>query len=93
MPVALITGASRGLGRSLAHELAADGWSLVLDARGVEDLAATIAGFRPDRTRAVPGDVTDPRPSFTKSMTTSLRVGRMIRSGLRPVTRELLGIS
>jgi NAD(P)-dependent dehydrogenase (short-subunit alcohol dehydrogenase family) len=61
MPVALITGASRGLGRALAHDLAADGWSLVLDARGVEELAATIAGLHPDRTRAVPGDVTDPQ--------------------------------
>jgi NAD(P)-dependent dehydrogenase (short-subunit alcohol dehydrogenase family) len=61
MPVALITGASRGLGSALAHDLAADGWSLVLDARGVEELAATIAGLHPDRVRAVPGDVTDSR--------------------------------
>ena len=61
MPVALITGASRGLGRALAHDLAADGWALVLDARGPEDLASTIAAMVPDRTRALPGDVTDAR--------------------------------
>ena len=60
MPVALITGASRGLGHALALELAAAGWSLVLDARGAPDLSAATAGLDPTRTRVVPGDVTDP---------------------------------
>jgi NAD(P)-dependent dehydrogenase (short-subunit alcohol dehydrogenase family) len=34
MPLAIITGASRGLGRALAGALAERGWSLVIDARG-----------------------------------------------------------
>ena len=34
MSVALITGASRGLGQALARELSARGWSLILVARG-----------------------------------------------------------
>ncbi|WP_337960609.1 hypothetical protein [Kutzneria chonburiensis] len=34
MPVAIITGASRGLGLALAKGLSDAGWSLVLDARG-----------------------------------------------------------
>jgi NAD(P)-dependent dehydrogenase (short-subunit alcohol dehydrogenase family) len=37
---ALITGASRGLGLALARGLAGRGWSLILDARGAEALAA-----------------------------------------------------
>ncbi len=61
MPVALITGASRGLGLALALDLGAAGWSLVLDARGAADLLAASASLDPVRTRAVAGDVTDPR--------------------------------
>lgn len=40
MPVAIITGASRGFGRALAKSLAADQWSLILDARHPEPLEA-----------------------------------------------------
>ncbi len=57
MPVALITGASRGLGRALAQDLSGAGWSLVLDAREGGALAA-VGGFDPARTRLVVGDVT-----------------------------------
>ena len=55
-PVALITGASRGLGRALANALADRGWRLVIDARDPGDLAAAL----PEAV-VVAGDVTDPR--------------------------------
>lgn len=58
MPVAIITGASRGLGLALAHGLSDAGWSLVLDARGAEDLR-TAADQLDGPVRAIPGDITD----------------------------------
>ena len=59
--VALITGASRGLGKTLAQFLAAQGTDLILTARGSEALDATareLSGFR-GRTIALAGDVAD----------------------------------
>ncbi|HEU0026690.1 MAG TPA: SDR family oxidoreductase, partial [Ktedonobacterales bacterium] len=57
---ALITGASRGLGLALARELARRGWTLLIDARGAEALAAArveLSGLT--RVVALAGDVTD----------------------------------
>ena len=62
MAVALITGASRGLGRALARTLAARNWALVLDARGAPDLdtvARELSGWT--RVVALAGDVADPQ--------------------------------
>jgi len=60
MATAIITGASRGLGLALARALAEDGWRLVLDARGADDLERVAAPLNliADVT-AVPGDVSD----------------------------------
>src|SRR5882757_2561797 len=59
-PVAVITGASQGLGLALARGLAERGWSLVIDARGAEQLAAADYELSKLTTViAVTGDVTD----------------------------------
>jgi NAD(P)-dependent dehydrogenase (short-subunit alcohol dehydrogenase family) len=57
MPVAIITGGSKGFGLALSRALAERDWDLVVDARNAEALKA--AGFGPSVT-IIPGDVTDP---------------------------------
>ncbi|MFE1288948.1 SDR family NAD(P)-dependent oxidoreductase [Streptomyces sp. NPDC058751] len=61
MPVAIITGASKGLGRALGEALAGRGWDLVLDARTAGALAGTAEALSAYGTRveALPGDVAD----------------------------------
>ena len=63
MPIAIVTGASRGLGLVLARSLAEDGWTLIVDARGAEALETAQADLaaRGGRVVAVPGDVADAR--------------------------------
>ena len=59
MPIALITGASKGFGRALAQGLADRGWRLVIDARSSAELEQAAKQL-PDAV-AVAGDVCDPR--------------------------------
>ena len=68
MQVAIITGASRGLGLALATKLADRGWALVIDARGADALAAAEAELASRTTvRAIAGDVTDPSTGVRSS--------------------------
>jgi 3-oxoacyl-[acyl-carrier protein] reductase len=59
--VAVVTGASRGIGRAIAEALAAEGCKLAICARGVERLEATAGelGALGAEVLAVPADVTD----------------------------------
>lgn len=62
MPTALITGASAGLGRALATELAARHWRLIIDGRRSEELATVAAKLRTTaEVTAIAGDVADGR--------------------------------
>jgi NAD(P)-dependent dehydrogenase (short-subunit alcohol dehydrogenase family) len=61
MPVAIVTGASRGLGYALATGLAAAGWRLVIDARGGTALATAAQELRRHtEVVAVSGDLAEP---------------------------------
>ena len=65
MPVAIVTGASRGLGEAVATGLAGRGWSLVVDARNAGELGSAGARIRAHLAPraslvALAGDVTDP---------------------------------
>ena len=58
---ALITGGSRGLGLALARRLADEKWTLIIDARGEDDLETARAELaKHTRVVAIAGDVTDP---------------------------------
>jgi NAD(P)-dependent dehydrogenase (short-subunit alcohol dehydrogenase family) len=60
-PTALVTGASKGLGRALATALNDRGWRLVVDGRDAARLTSAVAGLpRPELATAVAGDVADP---------------------------------
>ena len=59
MNVAVLTGASRGLGLALARALDLRGWQLVLDARDPARLRDATASLRGDQHVVLPGDVTD----------------------------------
>jgi NAD(P)-dependent dehydrogenase (short-subunit alcohol dehydrogenase family) len=59
MPVALVTGASSGLGLALTMALAQNNWDVVVDARNAEALYQATQHLGP-QVRAIPGDLTDP---------------------------------
>ncbi len=60
MPVAIVTGASKGLGLALTRALVERGWEVVADARHADALDAVAAELGPNVV-AVPGDVADPQ--------------------------------
>jgi NAD(P)-dependent dehydrogenase (short-subunit alcohol dehydrogenase family) len=60
MPIAIITGASRGLGLALARALARRGWALILDARGTAELERVARELGAiTEVVAIPGDVSN----------------------------------
>ncbi len=74
--VALVTGASQGIGRATAEALAAAGARVVLAARGADKLAAVEASLG-ERALGVACDVTDPAAVDALYATIGERFGRL----------------
>jgi NAD(P)-dependent dehydrogenase (short-subunit alcohol dehydrogenase family) len=77
MDIALITGASRGLGLALAQALADRGYGLAIDARGSDALEeARTALAHKTAVTAIAGDVADPRHR-EELVAAAFRMGRL----------------
>lgn len=74
--VAIVTGASSGIGRSYARKLGAAGTKVVLVGRNVERLDAVAAEIGTD-TLSIPGDIADPDFSSTIVTDTLERFGKV----------------
>lgn len=57
--IALVTGASSGIGEATAHALAREGYTVVLAARRADQLEAVVDEIGDQKALAVPTDVTD----------------------------------
>lgn len=72
----LITGSSRGFGRSLANAVLAAGHLLIATARSTDSLADLVEGYG-DQVRTVPLDVTDPAAAERAVETALAEFGRL----------------
>jgi 3-oxoacyl-[acyl-carrier protein] reductase len=94
--VALVTGASRGIGRAIATTFAAEGASLVLCARSekIEEVAEEIRG-RGGRVTAMRGDISD--DAFARELVKQCRkdYGRLdvLVNNAAIITQALLGMA
>jgi ribitol 2-dehydrogenase len=75
--IALITGASSGIGRAMAHTLAAEGVKLVLVGRSAERLEAVAKKLSPVENLVLPADLTKPADVERVASDALARFGRV----------------
>ena len=75
--IALITGASSGIGRAMAHTLAAEGVKLVLVGRSAERLEAVAKKLSPVESLVLPADLTKPADVERVALNSLTRFGRI----------------
>lgn len=87
--VALVTGASRGIGLAIAERLVAEGASVVLTGRRQEALDVAVAALGADRALGVAGRADDPEHRAATIAATVERFGRLDHlvnnAGINPV--------
>jgi NAD(P)-dependent dehydrogenase (short-subunit alcohol dehydrogenase family) len=86
--VALVTGGSRGIGRAIAAELAAQGWRVAVTSRSEDDLRRTAADLG---ALAVPADVTDGRAVVRAVETVERELGPVALLVANAATARALG--
>lgn len=81
-PVALVTGASSGIGWAFAEELAERGFDLALTARRtqrLEELAAKLESTHGTKSRVIPADLSDPSaPATLIEATAGMDIGLLV---------------
>jgi NAD(P)-dependent dehydrogenase (short-subunit alcohol dehydrogenase family) len=88
---AVITGASRGLGLALARWLAAEGWSLVIDARDGQALGTAAASIRAAASAPPAGPAASAPPAGTAAGTVTALAGDITDPGHRSALAAAAG--